>query len=102
MLRFFSGVRRDSAAFPGAVMKYLSRSPVFLLFCGLFQRLLRALRDWCCLFPVFVFFAGGQRLFHMRESGCLITSGSLHGPFQPFRITNRDFLPSQRTPSLSV
>lgn len=102
MLRLSSGAYRNSETVQGAVMKPLSRMSVLLSFCCFFQRLLWALRGMCCLNAVFVYFAGVQRLFHLRESGCLITSGSLHGLSQPFYIANRSSFPSRRTPSLSV
>jgi len=102
MLRFSSGAYRNSSTDEGAVMKLMLRMAGLLSFGGVLQRLLWALRELCCLNAVFVYFTGVQRLFHLRKSGCCITSGSLHALSQPFYIANRSSFPSRRTPTLSV
>lgn len=103
MLRFSFSADRVADAVQGAVMELMVRMADLLSFCSVLQRHPWALRGLCCLNAVFIYFTGVQRLFHSRESECLIKPpGSLHGPSQAFYIANRSSSPSQYTPCVAV
>ena len=101
MLRRGDDPNRNPQTGERAVMKLLFHTPV-LLFCDFFRRLIWTLRGRCCLETVFIFLTDVQCLVLLHVAACLSMPDDVYQPYPAAKSDHLFFLPSRRSPLLSV